>query len=274
MPSPYEIGLMLGNVAPAPKERFGRLRELGVRCCQIWLGKSVLTTEFERKIAEITLQDGYEITTVFCGFDGERYDDIPTVQATIGLVPDATRAARVAEMKQVADVTRRLGVPAVALHVGYIAPDRNSKAYQNVVAATQEVADHNASLGLKLTLETGQETAAHLRDFIKDVGRPNLGVNFDPANMLLYGNDKPVPAVETLAPWLFNVHAKDGNWPTQSGKLGEETPIGKGQVNFPEFIAKLKKVGYRGPLIIEREISGAQQIADMRLAISFLKSLI
>ncbi len=262
---------MLGNVAPSPAEKFGHLRELGVRCCHLWLGKSVLGNGLEQKIADITLRDGYEITTVFCGFDGERYDDIPTVRSTIGLVPEEPRAARVAEMKQVADVAKRLGAPAIALHIGYIPPDRKSDAYKNVVKAAQEVADHVDKIGLKLTLETGQETAAHLKDFIGDVGRSNLGVNFDPANMLLYGNDKPIAALEVLAPYLFNVHAKDGDWPTEQGKLGAERPIGKGQVNFPEFIRKLKKVGYRGPLIIEREISGDQQLADMRSAITFLK---
>lgn len=263
---------MLGNVAPSPEEKFARLRELGVRCCQIWLGKSVMGNGLEKKIADITLREGYEITTVFCGFEGERYDDIATVRATIGLVPEAARTERVEEMKLVAEAAKRLGSPAIALHIGYIPPDRKSDTYRRVVKAAQDVADHANKLGLKLTLETGQETAAELRDFIKDVDRPNLGVNFDPANMLLYGNDRPLPALETLSPWLFNVHAKDGNWPTQKDKLGEEKPIGKGEVNFPEFIRKLKKVGYRGPLIIEREISGPQQLADMRSAITFLKS--
>ncbi len=264
---------MLGNVADSPEEKFGRLREWGVRCCQIGLSGSLLSPKLERQILEITLRDGIEITTVFCGFKGERYDDIPTVRATIGLVPEGPRAARLREMKRVAETACRLGSPAIALHIGYIPEKRSSKAYRAVVKAARDIADFADKLGLKLTLETGQETAAHLRRFIRDTGCNNLGVNFDPANMLLYGNDQPIPAVEPLASYLFNVHAKDGNWPTENGKLGAEMPIGRGQVKFPEFIRKLKAVGYRGPLIIEREISGPQQIRDMRESITFLQSL-
>lgn len=274
MPAPYEIGLMLGNVAEDPEGKFGLLRQLGVRCCQIWLGRQVLSAPLEKQIAEITLRDQIEITTAFCGFHGDRYDDLATARATIGLAPEATRAERLAEMKEVGGVARRLGVPAVALHIGFIPVERDTPAYRGVVEAARDIADFLAERGLKLTLETGQETAAHLRDFLGDVGRSNLGVNFDPANMLLYGSDEPISSVEKLAPWLYNVHAKDGNWPTQPGRLGRETPIGQGQVNFPAFIRKLREVGYRGPLIIEREISGLQQIDDMRGAIQFLKQAI
>ncbi len=274
MPAPFEIGLMLGDVSRSPEEKFGLLRQLGVRCCQILLGRTGLTPELERKIAEITLREGIEITTAFCWFEGESYNDIAAVQATIGLVPEGPRAARLAEMKQTGLAARRLGIPAIALHIGHISTERGSRAYEGVVQAAQEITDFLADLGLKLTLETGQETAIHLRDFIQDVKRSNLGVNFDPANMLLYGNDQPISALDILGPWLYNTHAKDGNWPTQKGRLGEEMPIGKGQVNFPEFIRKLKALGFRGPLIIEREISGPRQIEDMRAAIQFLKSLI
>lgn len=274
MAAPYEIGLMLGDVSKDPEGKFGLLRQLGVRCCQIWLGRRVLTPGLEKRIAEVTLREQVEVTTTFCGFEGERYDDIPTVRATIGLVPEGPRASRLAEMKEVALVAKRLGIPAVALHIGYIPPQRGSAPYRGVVVAAQEIADFLGERGMKLTLETGQETGDVLVGFIADVGRPNLGVNFDPANMLLYGNDKPIFAVEKLGPWLYNVHAKDGNWPTEEGKLGREMPIGQGQVNFPEFIRKLRDVGYRGPLIIEREISGPKQVEDMRGAIQFLNKLI
>ncbi|MCC7518204.1 MAG: sugar phosphate isomerase/epimerase [Verrucomicrobiae bacterium] len=273
MTAPYEIGLMLGDVSKDPEGKFGLLRQLGVRCCQIWLGRRVLTPALEKRVAEITLREQIEITTVFCGFEGDRYDDLATARATIGLVPEVTRAERLAEMKEVGLAVRRLGVPAVGLHIGFIPTERGSSAYRGVVAVAQEIADFLAERGLKLTLETGQETGTLLRDFLGDLKRSNVGVNFDPANMLLYGHDQPIPAVEKLAPWLYNVHAKDGSWPTEPGRLGHEMPIGQGQVRFPEFLRKLREVGYRGPLIIEREISGPQQIEDMRVAIQFLNQL-
>jgi sugar phosphate isomerase/epimerase len=109
--------------------------------------------------------------------------------------------------------------------------------------------------------------------FIQDVGRENLGVNFDPANMLLYGSGEPIEALGLLGRYVMGAHAKDGTWPPRPGELGDEKPLGEGQVGIDRYVAKLKEIGYTGALTIEREISGPQQIEDIRRAIRLLESL-
>ena len=131
-----------------------------------------------------------------------------------------------------------------------------------------------ARQGQTFALETGQETARGLRRFIEDVGRPNLRVNFDPANMILYGKDRPIPALDVLMPWIDGVHCKDGRWPTQAGQLGEETPLGAGDVDLAAWLARLLALGYRGPLTIEREISGEEQRRDIAAGRDLIRSLV
>ena len=134
---------------------------------------------------------GITVTAVFGGFEGESYADIPTTQRTVGLVPPETRAARVAEMKEIADYARVLGVDVVALHLGFIPHDGSDPLYQEVIAVTRDICDHCKNNGQALHLETGQETADGLNQFIADVDRDNLFINFDPANMILYGTGNP-----------------------------------------------------------------------------------
>jgi sugar phosphate isomerase/epimerase len=102
----------------------------------------------------------------------------------------------------------------------------------------------------------------------------NQGVNFDLANLILYGKANPVDAIELIGPYVQGIHAKDGLWPTNPRELGEEVPIGKGKVNFPLIITRLKEMNYRGAVTIEREISGTQQAEDVRAAKAYLEKLI
>ena len=130
---------------------------------------------------------GIRVTAVFGGFDGDSYADIPTTAHTVGLVPEATRAARVQEMKEIADFARALDCSTVALHVGFVPSDRSGASYRGLLDATRDLLDHIAANGQHLNLETGQEPAEHLLTFMTDVKRENLFINFDPANMILYG---------------------------------------------------------------------------------------
>jgi sugar phosphate isomerase/epimerase len=125
-------------------------------------------------------------------------------------------------------------------------------------------------------LETGQEPADTLLRFLIDVNRRNLGINFDPANMILYGTGDPVDALGTLAQHVLSVHCKDGDWPPKGvpGALGEEKPLGQGAVGMPRFIQKLKSVGFKGPLNIEREVpDAAQRLRDIAMGIKLLEPL-
>jgi sugar phosphate isomerase/epimerase len=141
------------------------------------------------------------------------------------------------------------------------------------VETVQRICDRCSVLGQTFRLETGQEPAAVLWRFLNDVERANLGVNFDPANFLLYDTDDPLPALDRLGPFVWGVHCKDALRPATPGTLGTEVPIGQGQVEFPVFLRKLLSLGYRGPLIIEREY-GPRVAEDVLAARDYLKGLL
>jgi len=109
---------------------------------------------------------------------------------------------------------------------------------------------------------------------IEDLGGEHLGINLDPANLLMYGKANPVDALDVFGQYVMGVHAKDGEYPTNGRELGVEKPLGEGRVGFPELIAKLKALGYTGALTIEREISGPKQVEDIKRAIEVLSGLI
>ncbi|MCC7492769.1 MAG: sugar phosphate isomerase/epimerase [Fimbriimonadaceae bacterium] len=217
---------------------------------------------------------GIAVTAVFCGFEGESYADIPTVKETVGLVPAATAAARLAETKAIADFTHQMGVDAVAMHIGFVPEDDQDPIFQRVVAAAQEVCDYCAQYGQHFHLETGQETGPALQHFFQAVGRPNLAINFDPANMILYGSGEPIAALKLVGQYVRSVHCKDANWAANPGQeWGVEMPLGEGQVGLETYLRTLKEIGYRGPLTIEREISGEQQLQDIARAVKLLETL-
>ena len=228
--------------------------------------------EFQKRLDEY----GMTVTAVFGGFEGESYADIPTVVKTVGLVPVETRAARLAEMKKIADFAARLGVAVVALHLGFIAEDRSTSAYRGVVGLTQDLCDHCAGNNQALHLETGQETADELLAFLSDVARDNLFVNFDPANMILYGTGEPIPALQQVGAYVRSVHCKDGCWSSKPGvDWGQEVSLGAGDVDFTAFLRTLNKIGYTGPLTIEREIpqQPERQRAEIGSAVKLLEEL-
>ena len=220
---------------------------------------------------------GITITCVFCGFEGESYADIPTTARTVGLVPEATRAARLQEAKEIADFTRLLGCDVVGMHIGFV-PDKSSASYAGLLASTRDLLDHLARNGQSLHLETGQETADHLLEFIHAVQRPNLFINFDPANMILYGTGDPIEALRKVGKYVRSIHCKDGQWAAegQRGKSwGSEVPLGEGDVGMETYLRTLKDLGYTGPLTIEREIAHdpVQQKKDIGQAMSLLTGL-
>ena len=229
-------------------------------------------TRFLSRLAENKLR----LTAVFGGFEGESYDDIPAVERTVGLVPLATRAERLAEMKQISDFTRLLQCDVIALHLGFVPHSNSDSDYMGVVEVTRELCDHANGNGQNLHLETGQETADSLLQFITDVDRDNLFVNFDPANMILYGTGEPIDALKKIGAYVRSIHCKDANWSEEPGKQwGEETPLGQGQVNMELYLSTLKSIGYRGPLTIEREIPQEpdRQKNEIGQAVSLLSKL-
>ncbi|MBN1421880.1 MAG: TIM barrel protein [Planctomycetes bacterium] len=216
---------------------------------------------------------GVTITVVFCEFEGESYADIPTVHKTVGLVPPATRAARIAETMAISDYAKALGVDTIGMHIGAVPADPKDPEYQKIVDAARQVCDHAAKNNQRFHLETGQETADCLHRFIQDVKRDNLAVNFDPANMILYGVGEPLPALRKVGKYVKSCHCKDAKWSAVKGQWGQETPLGQGAVGMRDFLLTLKEIGYAGPLTIEREITGPEQLKDIRAAKELLETI-
>ena len=216
------------------------------------------------------------VTAVFGGFDGESYADIPTVVKTVGLVPKDTRAKRLEEMKEISDFAKMLGCDVIALHLGFVPHDAADPDYAEIVEVTKELCQHAEKNGQALHLETGQETAAGLVQFIDDTGCKNLFVNFDPANMILYGAGDPIEALELLGARVKSCHCKDATWAAQPGEeWGEEKKLGDGDVGMKKYLETLDKIGYHGPLTIEREIpqDPARQKEEIGHAVGLLKQL-
>lgn len=215
-----------------------------------------------------------KITSLICGFEDEDYQDIPTIKRTVGLVNPATRGRRVLRVLSYSDFALELEVEIIQAHIGFIPENTSGSNYKELVLALQKIADYCKENNQSFTLETGQEKALVLSKFIEDVNRLNLGVNFDPANMLLYDADDPIEALDILGKYVIGVHCKDGKRPERKGELGKEYPLGEGDVGIEKFIDKLRKIGYTGHLTIEREIPGEKQIRDILKAKELLQKLV
>jgi L-ribulose-5-phosphate 3-epimerase len=270
-----EIGLMFW-AGPDARATLEHVKSLGLRAGQLGFPGGY-SLEGAGDVWDEALRSArFTPVTVVCSYVGEDYADIPTVQRTVGLVPESTRAQRIARTKAVADVGKVIGVDSVACHIGFVPEDEHEPLYAEIRDVTRDICDHCAKNGQNFTLETGQEPAQVLLRFMEDVARPNLKINFDPANMILYGTGDPIEALGVLAKHVVSVHCKDGDWPPrdQPTALGTERPLGEGSVGLDGFIHKLKEIGYRGVLSIEREEPDqARRTADIKKAVKLLKSL-
>jgi sugar phosphate isomerase/epimerase len=259
------LGLLI-SPAEGPEETIKRVHDLGLPTCffslDAYIGKftPALATQFKGLLAK------YNVTCTTVEVVGPQplVWDFMQGPSTIGLVPRATRAARIDALRQASDFAKLLGVQQVQTHCGFIPENPDDPLYKETVAAIQEVAEHCAKNDQRFLMETGQETPTTMSRAIRDVKMPNLGVGLDTANLILYGKANPVDAVAILGPHVHAVHAKDGRWPTDPDKLGEEVLIGTGLVDFHKVFAGLRKVGYTGAITIERETHGPKQIEDVR----------
>jgi len=272
-PAPLSIGVITG-LGSDPRASLRTVRELELSHAQVSYSPSWDTPEGISAIRSAAEENGIALTTLFCGFEGERYDDIAVVRQTVGLVPPATREARLQVVEAISRCARALEIGRVAAHIGFIPEDAGHEHYPTLVQAVRGVCESLARREQVFALETGQETAQTLQRFIIEVGAPNLRVNFDPANMILYANDEPIAATQVLAPWIDGVHCKDGFGPTKPGQLGHEVPFGEGAVDARRWLQALLNTGFRGPLTIEREIHGEAQKQGIRHAKNLLDSLL
>lgn len=234
-------------------------------------GPDFRTSDKSAETKEQFAAAGIEITVVFVGFPEDDYTTVEQVKNTVGLVPPAMRAARLEQTLEVADYAHRLGVDAIGMHLGFVSPESGD--FAAVVEATRRVCDQCGEKGQFFHLETGQETADELLHFIDEVGRDNLAVNFDPANMILYGAGDPLEALDKVGARVRSVHCKDAAYKRQPGQPWyEDAPLGQGDVDIETFLRKLDALGYEGALTIEREYSPDQE-GDIAAALRLLEEL-
>lgn len=196
---------------------------------------------------------------------------------TIGIVPETWRKERVAGLKKVIDFANMLNVKTVTTHMGFMPENPSTKEYKDVLEAIYDLCLYASQYNIDFCFETGQETPTVILRTINDVkerGLDNLKINLDPANLLLYGKGNPMDAVDVFGQYVVGMHVKDGDYPTDGNNLGWEYKVGKGRVNFEYIIKKLHSFGYRGPLTIEREISGDEQKKDIKDTIVFLQNIL
>jgi sugar phosphate isomerase/epimerase len=248
------------------------VKGLGLPTCQI--GFETLTADVAKPLKSALVKYGIEATALSEHGPGTRVFDFYEGPGTIGIIPRATRKARIRNLNLAADIAEDCGIRSIHTHCGFIPEDPNDPLYSEAVAAVREVASYCNEQGRLLLCETGEETPIALLRLIQDTAMANVFVNLDLANLILYGKGNPVDAMYVIGRLVRGIHAKDGLFPTDPRSLGEEVAIGKGKVDFPAVFEQLRLVGYNGPVTIERETEGDEQREEMLRSKVFLESVI
>jgi L-ribulose-5-phosphate 3-epimerase len=268
---PFRLGIVI-TPDQDPEREIKKVHDLGLTTC--FVSTNRYDTKYGAQIKQLLEHYQVEPTAVETLGPGEMVWDFMRGPATIGLVPRNTRRARIDALKRGSDLGKQIGAPFLQTHCGFIPEDPNDPMYPELVAAVKEVASHCKANGQMFLFETGQETPTALMRAIEDVGLDNVGVGLDTANLILYGKANPVDAAEILGNRIKAVHAKDGLWPTNPRKLGEEVAIGQGKVDFKRVFQIMHHNGYTGAITIEREISGPKQVEDVKRGIEHLNQAI
>ena len=268
-----KIGVLINfNSSVDITAKFQQVKELELQTCQVNIWDTALyTNENAEKIVNASKETGVEISTFWAGWRGPKSWNFYEGQYDLGLVPDEYRADRLEDLLKGAEFVKKLGVKNLATHVGFLPENPADERYWKTVYALRKVCKKLEGYGIRFLFETGQETPVVLMRAIEDIGTENVGVNLDTGNLILYGKANPVDALDMIGKYVYDLHLKDGLYPTDGRNLGREVRFGDGKANFKEFLPKLKALGYEGSLTIEREISGEKQIADIIYARDLIK---
>ncbi|HKJ69604.1 MAG TPA: sugar phosphate isomerase/epimerase family protein [bacterium] len=262
----WPVGVCTWSLQLEIEEVVQALDDLGVRHVHLAVGPAVETGGDE--YLDVVRQQDWIITSTMIDFPQEDYSTLESIKRTGGIVPDQHWKSNRQRFFDAVDVTAGLDVEYLSMHAGFL--ESTEPAYaKKVKERIQELADAAADQGITLLLETGQETAEEMREFLDDLDHPALGVNFDPANMILYGKGNPIDAVHTVGSCIQHVHIKDAAYTVKPGTWGTEVPWGYGEVNSDSFLTALEEIGYDGALAIERE-AGDDRLGDIREAIKSL----
>lgn len=252
-----------------------KVRDMGCDCCQITVWNTAFyTDEKAREITEAATACGVEISTLWAGWSGPKEWNFTGGPDTLGIVPAAYRMQRTEEILRGVDFAVKLGVSRVATHVGFLPENVNDPAYHGVLAALRYIVKYCRKCGVSFLFETGQETPVTLLRVIEELGGEGVGINMDTANLILYGKANSADAVTVFGKYVMDTHIKDGLYPTGGKALGKEVKVGEGMANVPEVVKRLRAVGYTGNYVIEREISGEEQIRDIADTVAYLKEIL
>jgi sugar phosphate isomerase/epimerase len=273
---PVKIGACSWSFRKPVSELDAEMRKAGVKGIQLALGPFIEAdgrhgdaegaeslTYVKAKIAS----GEWKLMSTMISFPQEDYTTLETIRKTGGIVPDECWEKNRRMISEAAKLTRELGAKYLLTHAGFL-DESDEKAYKKYVERVSWVRDECRRHGVEIILETGQETADDLVKFLNHV--PGLGVNFDPANMILYGKGDPIAGLRKLMPWIRSVHVKDACATKTPGTWGTEVPWGEGEVGADMFVSELKRLGYKGHYVVERE-NGDNRTADIALAVKRLQ---
>ena len=273
---PVKIGACSWSFRKPVSELDAEMRKAGVKGIQLALGPFIEAdgrhgdAESAESLAYVKAKIAsgeWELMSTMISFPQEDYTTLETIRKTGGIVPDECWEKNRRMISEAAKLTRELGAKYLLTHAGFL-DESDEKAYKKYVERVSWVRDECRRHGVEIILETGQETADDLVKFLNHV--PGLGVNFDPANMILYGKGDPIAGLRKLMPWIRSVHVKDACATKTPGTWGTEVPWGEGEVGADMFVSELKRLGYKGHYVVERE-NGDNRTADIALAVKRLQ---
>jgi sugar phosphate isomerase/epimerase len=245
-----------------PQDLITKLQGTGIHRVQLALDPLRESPGVWGETPALLRQNGITIISGMFGCVGEDYSTLDTIRATGGIAPDATWEQNWKNIQATATLAQQLGLKLVMFHAGFLPHDEKDPQFVKMLGRLSQIADVFKAANVELALETGQETAPDLLHLLQQLKRPNVGVNFDPANMILYDKGNPIAALRTLGPWIRSLHIKDAKRTKVPGTWGEEAIVGTGEVDWPAFFATLRELKYTGNFSIEREW-GNQRVADI-----------
>lgn len=241
-----------------------KIKRMQLDTCQlsVW-DTAVYTKENAEKVLAASKETGIQVSTLWAGWSKPAVWDLINGPLTLGLVPATYRYSRSREVLAAIPFANQIGVKQIATHVGFMPENPHDPDYMGTICILRHICACMKEKGITFLFETGQETPVTLLRAIEDIGADNVGINFDTANLVLYGKANPVDALRVFGKYVRDLHIKDGLYPTDGRHLGEEVAAGEGIANFPMIVKMLKDLGYNGSFTIEREIDGDQQTQDI-----------
>ncbi len=270
------IGTLI-RCADIDARRIAFYRGIGLTALQLagvyepWLAPDAEAEKRSDELFALFRDHGLSVPSLFLSYPNQNWSDPVN---GIGLVPETTRAERMALSCRQMNWAARRGIRFISCHVGFL-PEAEAPRYDQLIADLRQLALFAGANNQEFLFETGTDRVTDLARTFEDIDLPNVGINFDPANLLIYNRDDPAKLIDRLGSKIRIVHCKDAARPTEGAPNGRETVLGKGETNFASLLRRLIDGGFSGPLIIERELQfGPEQEKDVSEAVGFLQSII